>query len=166
MRSLAVAVTLVLALAACGNDASSEAGESIGTAAELLTFEAETVEGGAFDSADLVDKDVVLWFWAPWCTECRREAPLVAQSQADNPDVTFVGVAGLGEVDEMQAFVDDYGVEAFEHLTDLDGALWQKFGVVQQPAYAFIDDSGTVEVVRGEIGADGIADGVAGLTAN
>lgn len=57
-------------------------------------------------------------------------------------------------------------VGAFEHLADLDGSLWQRFGVVQQPAYAFIDDTGTVEVVRGELGEAGLADNIATLTSN
>lgn len=109
---------------------------------------------------------MVLWFWAPWCTECRREAPHVARSQAENPGVTFVGVAGLGETDDMRSFVDDYRVGAFEHLADLDGSLWQRFGVVQQPAYAFVDDTGKIELYRGELGEDGLAERVSALSGN
>lgn len=108
-----------------------------------LRFTAETVDGESFDGATLAGNDAVLWFWAPWCTECRREAPYVAaSSQADNPEVVFVGVAGLGETADMRDFVEDYDVDAFEHLADLDGALGQRFGVVQQPAYAFVDATG------------------------
>jgi thiol-disulfide isomerase/thioredoxin len=108
----------------------------------------------------------VLWFWAPWCTECRREAPGLAAVQAGAGDeVTFVGVAGLGEIPEMQAFVEDYELAAFPHLADVDGSIWSRFGISRQPAYAFIDDSGEVEVVRGVLGEQGLADRVAELTA-
>lgn len=131
-----------------------------------LKFSAETVVGGTFDGTTLAGKDAVLWFWAPWCTECRREAPHVAAAQASHPDVSFVGVAGLGETAAMQDFVDEYDVDAFEHLADLDGALWQRFGVVQQPAYAFIDDDGTIEVVRGELGEAGLAEQLDALASN
>lgn len=134
--------------------------------AEELKFTAETVDGETFDGTTLAGKDAVLWFWAPWCTECRREAPHFAAAQADNPEVVFVGVAGLGETADMRDFVEDYDVDAFEHLADLDGALWQRFGVVQQPAYAFVDATGTVEVVRGELGEDGLAQHMATLTSD
>ncbi|MEJ7832527.1 MAG: redoxin domain-containing protein [Nocardioides sp.] len=166
MRSVAVALAMVLGLAACGTDA--EAGSDATTSlTDQLEFTADTVDGVNFEGTALADKDVVLWFWAPWCTSCRREAPFVAKAQAANPEVTFVGVAGLSETDDdMIAFVEDYDVGAFEHLNDVDGSLWQRFDVVRQPAYAFIDDTGTVETFRGELGEDGIADRVATLTGN
>lgn len=193
MRSLAFALLLILGLAACGTDttiadserdptpspaapvetdsptSSTTSPSKNGTdpsVAEELKFTAQTLEGASFDGTKLAGRDAVLWFWAPWCTECRREAPFVAQSQADNADVVFVGVAGLGEVADMLAFVDDYEVGAFEHLVDPDGSLWQRFGVVQQPAYAFVDDTGSVEVYRGALGEDGLAERVGSLTGN
>ncbi|MEO8328807.1 MAG: redoxin domain-containing protein [Candidatus Nanopelagicales bacterium] len=193
MRSLAFALLLMLGLAGCGTDTTNDetgsdptptpaaavetAGPSSSTAspskkgtdpsvAEELNFTAQTLEGASFDGTELAGRDAVFWFWAPWCTECRREAPFVAQSQADNSDVVFVGVAGLGEVADMRAFVDDYEVGAFEHLVDPDGSLWQRFGVVQQPAYAFVDDMGSVEVYRGALGEDGLAERVGNLTGN
>jgi thiol-disulfide isomerase/thioredoxin len=193
LKHLALALAVVLALASCGTDTpsadvgedptqSQAAGEATDApagstsepagkgeapaVAEELRFSAETVEGDAFDGVALAGKDAILWFWAPWCTECRREAPHVAKAQAENPSVVFVGVAGLGETDDMRAFVKDYGVGAFTHLADLDGSIWQRFGVVQQPAYAFVDDTGKVELFRGELGEDGIAEHVATLTSN
>lgn len=183
-------LVLLLGLAACGTDAPNadtggDPGQSQspdkatdpptssptkkGTPAavsEELRFTSETLDGDAFDGTKLAGKDAVLWFWAPWCTECRREAPHVARSQAQRPGVVFVGVAGLGETDDMRDFVDDYDVDGFEHVADVDGSLWQRFGVVQQPAYAFIDDSGKVEVFRGELGEDGLAERVDALTGN
>ena len=42
-----------------------------------------TVSGAPFDPATLTGKPVVLWFWAPWCTICRSEAPAVTKVAAD-----------------------------------------------------------------------------------
>ncbi|MGI8652993.1 MAG: redoxin domain-containing protein [Geodermatophilaceae bacterium] len=143
--------------------ASDGAGE---VSAEPLQFTAQTIGDESFEGSSLAAKDSVLWFWAPWCTECRREAPELAAVQAGVGDeVTFVGVAGLGEIPEMQAFVEDYELAAFPHLADVDGSIWSRFGISRQPAYAFIDDSGEVEVVRGVLGEQGLADRVAELTA-
>ncbi|WP_407835945.1 redoxin domain-containing protein [Streptomyces sp. DSM 116496] len=190
-RPLALAAVALFALTACGTSSttadtpakslSSPAADAPtpaepGPAASAVTspsaevpkklqFAAETVDGKPFEGSTLAGKDAVLWFWAPWCGECRREAPHVAAVQAATKDkAVFVGVAGLGETPDMRAFVRDYQVGAFTHIADLDGTVWKRFGVVQQPAYAFVDDSGKVEVVRGELGEKALAAKVAELT--
>lgn len=168
---------LALGVTGCGSSP-KEAGEARATESattsakpenripEELQFTAQTVDGDPFQGASLAGKDAVLWFWAPWCSDCRREAPHVAAAQAAHADVTFVGVAGLGEVPAMQDFVRDYQVGDFVHLADMDGSVWQRFGVVQQPATAFIDSSGSVKVVRGSLGARKLEQHLARLTQN
>lgn len=161
-RAVALALLLTLGLAACGTDTpdadardstrsvdstpaappdntdntdSTEAPSKDGAGSDVapeLEFTGQTLNGEAFDGTTLAGKDTVLWFWAPWCTECRREAPYVAAAQADNPRVAFVGIAGLGETDDMRDFVEDYDVATLEHLADLDGSLWQRFGAHPQ----------------------------------
>ena len=176
MKHTVVALSLAVSLAACsgspaGDRQSARPGVTAESTAsptlpETLRFTAKTVDGKSFDGASLPGTDAVLWFWAPWCTECRREAPHVAAAQKANPGVTFVGVAGRGERRAMAEFIRDYKVSAFTHLADFDGSIWQRFGVVQQPAYAFIDDSGSVEVVRGALGATGLAERLKLLSKN
>jgi hypothetical protein len=56
--------------------------------------------------------------------------------------------------DAMQAFVDEFDLGALTHLVDDDGAIWGRFGVAYQPAWAFIDRAGGVEVVAGAIPDD------------
>ncbi|MGH8934231.1 MAG: hypothetical protein ACRDZO_27240 [Egibacteraceae bacterium] len=63
--------------------------------------------------------------------------------------VTFVGVPGRGEVDAMRGFVADTGTGGFTHVVDDDGSRWQRFGIIAQPAFAFIDADGSVETFRG-----------------
>jgi thiol-disulfide isomerase/thioredoxin len=124
-----------------------------------LAFTATDVNGAEVDVASFAGEPVVLWFWAPWCTICRGEAPDVADVAAElEGDVTFLGVAGRGPVEDMLGFIDDTGVEGFQHLADVDGALWQRFGVTYQPAYAFVAADGTVDVTVGALGADGLTE--------
>ena len=131
---------------------------------EQLRFTAKTLDGQDFDGASLAGKPAVLWFWAPWCPNCRAEAGDVAKIAQEHADrVRFVGVAAQDQVPAMQQFVDQYGVD-FAHLADTDAAVWRRFGVTYQPAYAFIDSSGRVEVVKQQLGGEELASRVAALT--
>lgn len=114
-----------------------------------LQFSAKTLDGHDFHGESLLGKPAVLWFWAPWCPTCQGEAPVVGQVAASHPEVTFVGVAGLDQVPAMQEFVNKYPVKTFTQLADTDRSVWANFGVTQQPAYAFVDPHGNVDVVRG-----------------
>lgn len=132
-----------------------------------LDFTAQLVDGSEFDGATLAGKDVVFWFWAPWCGECRREAPHVAAAQKATGDrAVFVGVAGRGSTADMQNFVDTYEVGEFAQIADTQGAVWQRFGIVQQPAFAFVNDTGNVEVVRGSMGQTALSARVDALSAS
>ncbi|WP_204080208.1 protein disulfide oxidoreductase [Mycobacterium riyadhense] len=121
------------------------------TAPAQLQFTAKTIDGQDFHGDSLLGKPAVLWFWAPWCPTCQGEAPTVGQIAASHPEVTFVGVAGLDQVPAMREFVDRYPVKTFTQLADTDGAVWAKFGVTQQPAYAFIRPHGRIDVVAGRM---------------
>jgi thiol-disulfide isomerase/thioredoxin len=116
-----------------------------------------TLEGSPFDAASLTGTPVVLWFWAPWCTICRAEAPDVAAVAAEYAGrVTFLGVPGLGEVADMREFVADTGTAGMTHVVDADGALWQRFGVVSQPAFVFVAADGTVQAFGGSLDPDSL----------
>ncbi len=128
-----------------------------------LQFTATTLGGEPFSGESLFGRPAVLWFWAPWCPTCQREAPLVGQVAAGNPDVRFIGVAGLAEQPAMQEFVDRYPVKDFTQLADVDGTVWTKFGVTQQPAWAFIDADGNVDVVRGTLPESELTERVSAL---
>jgi len=118
---------------------------------EQLNFTAKTVNGPDFSGSTLAGKPAVFWFWAPWCPTCQREAPGVAKVARANPEATFVGVAALDQVPAMQEFVDKYDVGFFTNIADVDGAVWQRFGVTSQPAFAFVSADGSVDVVRGTL---------------
>lgn len=130
---------------------------------EMLQFTATTLDGTTFDATSLAGKPAVLWFWAPWCPNCRAEAPQVAAAAAAHPDVTFIGVAAQDELPAMQAFVADYGVGGFQQLADLDASIWRRFGVTIQPAYAFVGADGSIDVVKTRVPADELDSRLAAL---
>lgn len=176
---LAAVVTAIALLSACGTGTghSGDAGavrspgtetgqDSAATRAptpeavpvEELRFTATTLEGERFSGESLAGRPVVLWFWAPWCPNCRAEAPSIARAAKAHEQVTFVGVASREEVGAMRDFVRDYGVDGFTHLDDGDGKLWQRFGITYQPAYAFISTDGTVTVEKQQLSESELAD--------
>ncbi|MDP9427439.1 MAG: redoxin domain-containing protein [Actinomycetota bacterium] len=120
-----------------------------------LGLEGRMLDGAPFDSGDLAGRPVVLWFWAPWCTICRAEAPEVAELAAEYAGrVEVIGVAGRGDVPSMREFVTATGTGSFPHLVDEDGRLWNQFGVVSQPAFVFVDRSSHTETFAGALGGE------------
>lgn len=54
----------------------------------------------------------------------------------------------------MADFIDETGVTEFDHLIDREGAIWSALNVFDQPAFAFVNDDGTVEVNVGALGEE------------
>ncbi|MGK2958544.1 MAG: redoxin domain-containing protein [Acidimicrobiales bacterium] len=170
LRLPALVIAFAALLAACsGTSGSSDAtGSAAPSASEASDgppqFTAAQLGGGELTSASFAGKDTVLWFWAPWCTVCRGEADdVVAAAGALDGKVEIIGVAGRGEVPEMEGFVSDTGTGGLTHVVDDDGSIWSSYEVFAQPAYAFIDDSGTVEVFVGALGEDALVERMTAL---
>jgi thiol-disulfide isomerase/thioredoxin len=137
------------------------------TSPEQLRFTGRTLDGKDFSGESLAGKAAVLWFWAPWCPKCQREAGVVASAaQANAGKVEFIGVAAQDELAAMQGFVRQYQVDSFQHLADLDASIWRRFGVTYQPAYAFIRPNGSVEVVKDQLSEAELTDRLGQLTAS
>lgn len=58
----------------------------------------------------------------------------------------------------MEQFVGRHELGDVRHIADVDGEVWQQFGVVAQPAWVFIDgETGEAERVLGAIPDDELA---------
>jgi thiol-disulfide isomerase/thioredoxin len=135
--------------------------------AEELDFTVQTLDGATFEGASLAGRPAVLWFWAPWCPVCQREAPLIADLAAQyEGQVAFVGVAGLsGDLAAMEEFVTDGGVDGIAHIDDRDGEVYSRFEVTQQYDLGLVSADGVVEVLRGPLDEDEIVAAVERLAA-
>ncbi len=168
-RLFGLLAALVVSVAACGGGskaqpaaAPSPSGAHPSVPAQLQ-FTAKTLDGRQFSGESLLGKPAVLWFWAPWCPTCQREAPMVARVAAAHPTVTFVGVAARDEPSAMQQFVDKYKLNAFSQLADTHGVVWAKFGVLAQPAFAFVTAKGGVDVVEARLSEPELTERVTAL---
>ncbi len=130
---------------------------------QTLNFTATTLDGAAFDGATLAGRPVVLWFWAPWCPTCARQARGVkAATQQLAGRVAVVGVGGLDEPAAMRRFVGEWKLETVPQLADEPGVLWKRFGVTAQSTFVFLDASGAV-VFKGVLDGDDVAGRAGGL---
>jgi peroxiredoxin len=166
--SWVMVMVLALALTGCGATAppaSQPPGTSTTvpakTVPEQLKFTAKTLDGKDFSGESLAGKRVVFWFWTPWCPRCQGEAEdIVAAAKETEGRVQFVGVAAQDQVPAMQRFVDEHGLGFFPHIADTDGAVWKRFGVVEQPSHAFIKADGTIEMVLRQLPTNDLLDNV------
>lgn len=134
-------------------------------ATPLPLFSSTTLQGKSVTQADYEGKPTIMWFWAPWCSVCRGEAPTLSKVAGKlKGSVDVVGVAALGSVDEMKTFVSDTGIKNFTQLADPDAQVWSVFGVASQPAFAFISADGSIDVVQGSIDENEILERAAALS--
>lgn len=59
----------------------------------------------------------------------------------------------------MAAFIERHGVDTFDHVVDPQGAdasIWERFGIVTQPAWIFVNDDGSSKTLVGLLGEDGL----------
>ena len=78
----------------------------------------------------------------------------------------IIGVASRDSIEQMEAFVADTGVDTFPHAVDIDGDIWEFFGIGSQPAFVFINDDGTFDTRLGSLGEDGLTERVEQLLAS
>jgi hypothetical protein len=62
-------------------------------------------------------------------------------------------MAGLSGTGDMQAFVDEYGLE-FPTVVSEDGRLWAPFSITLQGAWYFLDEDGEGKIVPYDLYAD------------
>lgn len=88
----------------------SEAGKERRIMSEkIVTVTAENFE----TEIGKADKPVMLDFWTPWCSYCRRIEPAVASLSEDTEGTLVVGKVN---VDEQPALADKFGVETIPSL--------------------------------------------------
>ncbi len=80
-------------------------------------------------------------------------------------DVRVIGVAGRDELEPIQDFISNLDVGGFSHVADEELVVWKEYGIRSQPAFAFINDDGTVEVQGGSMGVDGLSERIDALLA-
>jgi thiol-disulfide isomerase/thioredoxin len=131
----------LLALTACASSPPAPAA----AVPDALNFTGKTLDGATFDASTLAGRPALLWFWAPWCATCASQAQSINDLEDEYGDrLGIVGIAGMGNNNDMRRFVADLDVTKVPNLDDQAGVLWRRFGVIEQSTYVVIDRAGTV----------------------
>lgn len=114
-----------------------------------------TLEGTAFDLADLRGKPVIVNFWGPSCVPCRDEFPLflakLDEHAADG--LTIVGVLMFDAPAPALDFIREFGA-TWTTVDDPTGEIRAAYRAVARPQSYFIDADGIVRAIQvGEVTA-------------
>jgi thiol-disulfide isomerase/thioredoxin len=118
-----------------------------------------TLAGEPADLAKLAaGKPMVVNLWATWCPPCRREMPLLAAAQKQEPGVRFV-FANQGE-DGMtaQRYLTDARLELDNVLLDSGARFGREVGSMGLPTTLFYDADGRlIDTHLGQLSAASLA---------
>lgn len=141
---LAVAVGAALLLTASGNDRTSRDADAPGPAVPALSI-ARLDGSGEFALAKLAEGDTptLLWFWAPWCEVCNREAPAIEDLAAGAGDtLAVVAIGGRDRAANGPAFVERHRLRTPLVVFDEPMAAWNAYAIPGQPAGVLLDTDG------------------------
>jgi thiol-disulfide isomerase/thioredoxin len=142
---LALVVIVVVALvASIGDGGATGDPDAAGPAVPQLSV--PRLDGdGEFELARLASADTptLLWFWAPWCEICNREAANIEQLAADGrEDLAVVAIGGRDDAVNGPAFVARHGLRTPTLLFDESMAVWQAYRIPGQPGAVLLDRAG------------------------
>jgi thiol-disulfide isomerase/thioredoxin len=121
--------------------------EPIGAGEVVPDFSAPAVGGGSIDWSAFEGSPVVLPVWAPWCSHCQVELPLLDRVMQDYPGVELVTiVTAIGDQPGPDAgvFMADNDITAPTAIDDTTRKLASGFGIQGFPTLFFIGSDGVV----------------------
>lgn len=115
----------------------------------MPTFSGTTLDGAAFNLADLKGRPVVLNFWGPSCVPCRTEFPLLQAKLAQHAaeGLAIIGILTDDPPEPARDFLRDFGA-AWPTVQDPDKAIKTAYRVAARPQTYFIDRAGILRVVQ------------------
>ena len=137
----AVGVALVLT---SGPGPTTGDADSAGPAVPKLAI-ARLDGDGTFALGELADarQPTLLWFWAPWCEVCNREAPAIERLATDaDGELRVVAIGGRDKARNGPEFVTRHRLRTPTLLFDEPMAAWSTYGIPGQPAGVLLDRSG------------------------
>ncbi len=115
-------------------------------------FELEALDGRRMSSGELRGRPAVINFWASWCTECRKEHPLLMAAHDRFGDrIAFVGIVFQDSANNARGYLVEMGDVAtgsYPNLKDPGSRVAIDYGVYGVPETFFVDRRGVVDAKR------------------
>lgn len=118
----------------------------------LPSISLSALDGRQVSLQQFEGKPTVVNLWATWCPPCRREMPVLAQAQADHPDVHFVFLNQGEAPEKVDKFLAGERLTLHNVLLDRQGRASGEFGQRALPTTLFFDVRGHLVDTRiGEV---------------
>jgi thiol-disulfide isomerase/thioredoxin len=143
-RALAVVAVLCLALAACGQEGTTDATSDSLLPADRLAL--PTFDLATFQALieELEGTPVVVNFWGSWCPPCESEAPGLATVASEfEGQAQFVGVDILDSRAPAREFILRFDWP-YPSVFDPTGGIRDGLGYIGQPITLIYDRQGTL----------------------
>ncbi|MCK8816814.1 TlpA family protein disulfide reductase [Natroniella sulfidigena] len=110
-------------------------------------FNLTNLAGDEVSLSQFRGQNVILNFWASWCSYCREEMPDLDQFDAKYDDTIVLGVNVGEEKDVVKEFITDEGYQ-FLNLLDQASLVTGEYAVSALPTTYFIDQEGRIKYVK------------------
>lgn len=113
---------------------------------DIEVVEVATGETVALRSVATAERPTLLWFWAPHCTFCIREAHEVLALEASHGDeLQIIGLGAQDDLGQAVDFLELTGTGELAMVWDATGETWIHFGVTNQPTVVVVSPDGEVQ---------------------
>jgi thiol-disulfide isomerase/thioredoxin len=102
----------------------------------------QDMQGRTVNLQDFAGKPLVVNLWASWCPPCRREMPVLAAAQRDEPGMTFLFVNQGESAAQVAAFLGKEAPGLDNVLLDAGNRLGEQVGSRALPSTLFYDAVG------------------------
>ncbi len=116
-------------------------------------FAVKDIDGRPLSLDMFKGKVVVLIFWATWCPNCTREAPLLvnALKQVDRKQVEVVSISLDRDVATLRAYCRKVGATGWRHDCDgmrYNGEVAKLYDITQIPQLFLLDRKGVIRYMN------------------
>jgi peroxiredoxin len=108
-------------------------------------FQLQDIHGNSVNFADFTGKPMFIYFWATWCTSCKKEMPAFNALYNEFKDQGFVFLTI--SIQEDPAWVQDVAMKrgyTLPILLDETGEVTKKYGARGTPSIYLVDRGGRV----------------------